>query len=767
MPGVDEVLSEHGEGRVLVVSEAATDVERDAVLEALADRAAVVELVDARDDELVDRLDGDDAAVVPVRVVWLPGERDGERRASLRDILTLEDPRRPRARSQSRIAERAPDRRQVVAGEPARVHELRRRWTEDTGGEGGRESFAEYVRRQASLALERAERPLLGDRYKVPRLVVEEIAESARFREEVAELALRLERPTEEVMEEAVEALDEVVAAQSRLAMDAFDLITRPLFERAWEIDVDRSSLERLRELNRTRGLIFLPAHRSYVDPLVLGRVLDEAGFPRNHTPGGENLRFWPLAPIARRAGIIFIPRSLRGKEVKKFVLREYLGFLAAKRFNLEWYMEAGRSRTGKLRPPKFGLLQFIVDALRSGRVDDVALVPVSITYDRLPEVGTMAEEEMGAPKSPEGLRWLARYARGNVTQGLGTVYVRFGEPVSLREGLDTAESRGADEQLAMQKVGFEVFHRINAVTPITPMSLVTLALLGVDGRALTLDEVIDELAPFLEYIDERRLPLTDRDGVTDRIGLRGTLQRLESAGIVSRYDRGTTVVHAIEPGQHHAAAFYRNSSIHWFVNRAIIEVAIAMTAEDPGEDPVETAWQHCLRLRDLLKFEFFFSDKRRFLQLLLRERELMGIDDDTEVPDGPAAAEAVLEQVGFLAAPIVLRPFLEAFSVVADRLAARDPRRPIVEKEFVAECADVGRQYLLQHRLRNPESVSPELFSSALRLVENRDLFDPGREGVAVMRLAFADEIRRVLAGLDEVERIADRRRAAALGDG
>jgi glycerol-3-phosphate O-acyltransferase len=133
--------------------------------------------------QLADRLsaaDGD-PEVVPVRVAWLPRERDGDRRARLRDLLALRNPRRPKPAAQARIERDEPERYRVVVGEPATVSALRGRF-EATGGE----RFERFVERQGVLALERAERELVGDRYKVPRLVSEDIPASGRFRATVA-----------------------------------------------------------------------------------------------------------------------------------------------------------------------------------------------------------------------------------------------------------------------------------------------------------------------------------------------------------------------------------------------------------------------------------------------------------------------------------------------------------------------------------------------------------------------------------------------------
>ena len=95
-------------------------------------------------------------------------------------------------------------------------------------------------------------------------------------------------------------------------------------------------------------------------------------------------MAFWPYGTIFRRAGRIFIRRDIKNDPVYRWVLREYLGYLVEKRFTLEWYIEGTRSRTGKLAPPKLGLLRYIADACREGRTDDVAMVPVSIVYDQL-----------------------------------------------------------------------------------------------------------------------------------------------------------------------------------------------------------------------------------------------------------------------------------------------------------------------------------------------------------------------------------------------
>ena len=733
-----------GEALLILLAESAGAVERALVKRWLDEVDVPPSVVLPLDGpELARSLAGTppDAVVTAARVAWLPRERDGERRVRWSDILSQVNPRRPPVFWQTRIMRREPDRARMVIAEPATVAALRERW-------GGAGSFAHFVSRQARLALDRSERALLGYRYKVPKDVIEAIEDSPEFRAEVARLATRLELTESEAAERTRTALDGLVASMSPIAVDLLSGALRPLHAYAWDVQTDTAGLGRLRELNRHHALVFLPSHRSYADPLLLADVLAEHDFPRNHVLGGDNLRIWPISSLARRAGIIFIRRSFSGDEIYKLALREYLGYLLAKRFNLEWYMEGGRSRTGKLRPPRYGLLAYVAEAVARGRADDAYLVPVAITYDQLREVSAMAAEQGGGAKKAEGLGWLASYAKGQLAK-IGTVHVRFAEPLSLREALEPGghDDHPDTRRLALQKVAFEVAVRINRVTPVTATALVTLALLGVRDRALTLGQVRGVLEPLRGYLAERRLPHSG-DVLRTDAGVRRVLGALAQQNVVTVYTGGQEPVYAIERGQHLVAAFYRNSAIHHFVDRAVAELVMLSEPAD--------RWDEAMRLRDQLKFEFFFPDKASYRAELCSELERLDPGWETA-----ADGRAVLERSELLVANRVLRSFLDAQLVVAERLAAHQPRHPIVEKEFLDECGGVGQQMLLQGQLHGPESLSRELFSSAMKLAANLDLIDPGREELAERRQAFAARLRDVVGRLimiDEIDAVCRR---------
>jgi glycerol-3-phosphate O-acyltransferase len=301
---------------------------------------------------------------------------------------------------------------------------------------------------------------------------------------------------------------------------------------------------------------------------------------------------------------------------------------------------------------------------------------------------------------------------------------------------------------------------RINRVTPVTATALVTLALLGVRDRALTLGQVRGVIEPLRAYLalggavgpglTERRLPHSGDDLLRTDEGVRRVLGALAQQNVVTIYSGGEEPVYAIERGQHLVAAFYRNSAIHHFVDRAVAELVLL---SEPG-DRLEEA----MRLRDQLKFEFFFPDKASYRTELRAELDRLDPGWET-VPDG----RAVLERQQLLVASRVLRSFIDAQLVVAERLAARPADRQVKEQEFLDECAGVGQQMLLQGRLHGPESLSRELFASAVKLAANLDLIEPGGPELAGRRQEFAahlhDDVARLII-IDEID-AAGRREA------
>lgn len=576
------------------------------------------------------------------------------------------------------------------------------------------------------------------------------------FQEGLAPLGdeLKLDPPALEARAE--KALHEMWSSHQPMASAGWARFGRLVTGR-YELRSDREGIERALELNRNHALIALFSHRSYLDIWLLREVLSGSDFAPFHGLAGANLNFWPVGAIFRRTGALFIRRETKGDPVYRFVLRAYLRYLLDSGQNLGWSIEGGRTRTGKLRPPRYGALRYVVDALRQSDGPEAYIVPVSVVYEQLGEVATMAGEALGEGKKPEDIRWLTKFALMQLNQG-GGVRIDFGEPLAVREAIARYDQDERSSGKSVERIAVDVCHRINRTTPVTATGLVTVALLAA-GRALTLPEVEDTLKPIIDYLDGHTVAsrVLDREYVESREWVLATLDELIRTGVVERFDEGHEPVFQVAPHQHLVAAFYRNTLIHFLVHRAIAELAMVMVRSHKG-DLRREIWGHSLRIRDLLKFEFFFPERREFEAELMAEIDR--VDPDWEgrkvaLPViTPERVQLWFERSKPHLAHLVLRPFFDAYLLVANELAQAPTDEPLDRKALLQRCVGVGQQWVLQKRLHSEESVTLELFKNALLLADHMGLTSDTGSDLAERRRALSEELSTIVQALDELAR-------------
>ncbi|OBB92452.1 lysophospholipid acyltransferase [Mycobacterium sp. 852002-30065_SCH5024008] len=623
-----------------------------------------------------------------------------------------------------------------------------------TAREFGRAGVRKLLQRTGIV--EESTTPLTTDPVEVVQLLA-----APWYDERLSGLADELGRDLASVRAEAACYLREMAPSLDERAVRAWRSFSCWLM-RAYDVLVDEDQIAQLRKLDRKATLAFAFSHRSYLDGLLLPEVIQANRLSPALTFGGANLNFFPMGAWAKRTGTIFIRRQTKDIPVYRFVLRAYAAQLVQNHANLTWSIEGGRTRTGKLRPPVYGILRYISDAVDEIDGPEVYLVPTSIVYDQLHEVEAMTTEAYGATKRPEDFRFLIRLARQQ-GERLGRAYLDFGEPLPLRKRLEElrAEESGAGTEI--ERIALDVEHRINRATPVTPTAVVSLALLGAD-RSLSISEVLATVRPLASYIAARNWTVAGAADLTNRSTIRWTLHQLVASGVVSVYDAGTEPVWGIGADQHLVAAFYRNTAIHIVVDRAIAETALLAAIED-AEGSVDGLVQptrvrdEALALRELLKFEFLFSARAQFEKELADEVRLLGRVEDTSKAASAADVRGLLEKADLLLAHLVLRPFLDAYHIVADRLAAYEDES-FDENAFLAECLEVGKQWELQRRMASAESRSMELFKTALRLARHRELVDGFEDlDIARRRREFADEIATAVRRVNTIAGLAGAR--------
>jgi len=255
-----------------------------------------------------------------------------------------------------------------------------------------------------------------------------------------------------------------------------------------------------------------------------------------------------------------------------------------------------------------------------------------------------------------------------------------------------------------------------------------------------------------LDYLERKQTPVsTSALRLRSREGVRAAVDALSNGHPITRVDSGREPVWYIAPDKEHAAAFYRNSVIDAFLETSIVELALAYANRADG-DRLSAFWAQAMRLRDLLKFDFYFADSASFRDNIAEE---MAWHDNWEalVTAGGDEIDEILFAKRPLMSDAMLRVFFEAYEIVADVL--RDAPPDIGQKELTELALGVGRQYVAQTRVRSSESVSTLLFATARQVVVDQNLIAPAAD-LTERRVAFRRELRGILHDFDYVERIA-----------
>ncbi|MEY4270688.1 MAG: hypothetical protein RLZZ58_1904, partial [Pseudomonadota bacterium] len=620
-----------------------------------------------RIDGLIRALAGDpERLVIPMRVAWRISGFDQNRPLRFRDII-FGDPRQPGGLRARLILLRDRRRGHCLIGDPATVADLKARLAQQVAAEDLDDdaSFAGFVTRQATLTLDVQERGVQGTRYKVPRYVADSIAAGPAFRAELKTLALESGQPSGALITEARRYLRELVSTPSALFLDLRARLERFMLQGyKGGLQYDPQELENLRQLIRTKPTAILFTHKTYIDGTTPNMLFYNNDLPMLHSFGGINLDFFGIGTLFRRSGLIFIRRSFQDNPVYKIVLRSYIAYLLEKRFPMSWALEGTRSRLGKLMPPKYGILKYVLDAAHDEAIRDVHIIPVVTSFDLIRDVEEYAAEQTGRIKKPESLGWFIGYVK-SLREPMGRVRIDIGKPVVV------ASAPAPDDKLALAKIAFEASVHANDATPLTVTSVMCLALLGTAPRGATAPELLATTTFITSWARSRGIRMTEELQSLDPAELRATADTLVNSGLIMRDDRGSATVYTIEPEKHAMASYYRNTIIHHFLNRAIIELALfKLDEDDEGTgDAVAQFWAEVMRLRDLFKFEFFYPPSDAYRAAVARELALTDAGWERMVAARGKPLARLIRRFQPLVGHAALLPFVEAYTVVFDQL--------------------------------------------------------------------------------------------------
>ncbi|WP_256838236.1 glycerol-3-phosphate 1-O-acyltransferase [Sphingopyxis sp. KK2] len=690
--------------------------------------------------------------VVPLRVAWrIPGF-DRDRALKFRHLI-FGDPRHPGPIRSRLILLRDRRRAQILVGEAASLDTLRTRYCAQTGGGDGEGTdspeFAGFVARQAALALDVAERGVRGTRYKVPRFVADSLRTNPKFRAALADLAATLGRPVGDLYREARPLMKEVIARPSALFLDLRARVDRMMFGGyAPEMEIDAAELARLRSILREHPTAILFTHKTYIDGATPSRLAYENDLPMLHLFGGANLDIAVMGEFYRRSGMIFVRRSFQDQPVYKLVLRHYIAWLLAKRFPLSWAFEGTRSRLGKLMPPKYGLMKYVLDAAHATGTKGVHFVPFVTSFDLILDVEEYAAEQTGRVKKAESLGWFVGYMR-NLKKPSGRIRLDIGKPVVIDD------APGPEDKRALEKIAFSVAVEANRVTPLTVSSVMCLILLGTAPRGVTAGELLATIGAVKEWAEARGVRLSKELESADDRALSATVDTLVESGLLTRYEAGSENVYSIDPAKHPMASYYRNIIVHHFLDRAMIEIALFQLRDADSGDATTAFWAHVDRLRDLFKFEFFYPPRDEHHAAI--KAELARIDPTwaKRLASGDRGVAQLIRRCQPLVGHAVLLSFAEAYSVVADILSRAAVGEAVDEKALETAALAEGKQAYLLRRVSSEAAIGKLLFANGLSLMRHMGLAEPATPDILAARRALLMELRG-LANVMESMRLA-----------
>ena len=315
----------------------------------------------------------------------------------------------------------------------------------------------------------------------------------------------------EKAQQNAIALMEEIAANFSYEMIRLTDRILGFTWNRLYQ-GINVHNAERVRQLAHDgHEIVYVPCHRSHMDYLLLSYVLYHQGLVPPHIAAGINLNFWPAGPIFRRLGAFFIRRTFKGNKLYSTVFREYLGELFSRGYSVEYFVEGGRSRTGRLLDPKTGTLSMTIQAMLRGGTRPITLVPIYIGYEHVMEVGTYAKELRGATKEKESLPQMVRGL--SKLRNLGQGYVNFGEPLPLmtylnhhvpewREAIDPIEAiRPSWLTPTVNNIAADLMVRINNAGAANAMNLCCTALLASRQRSLTREQLTQQLECYLALL--------------------------------------------------------------------------------------------------------------------------------------------------------------------------------------------------------------------------------------------------------------------------
>jgi glycerol-3-phosphate O-acyltransferase len=582
---------------------------------------------------------------------------------------------------------------------------------------------ARKLRRAILLFLTREERavegPVLRPRHRVQETVLRdkrvEVAIARRAENGVTSEAARAQ--AEKIFREIAANMNSTFLAALGLAASA---VIRRLFQ-----SIEVRGLERVAEWAKRQPVVLVPSHRSYFDFVLVSWLFYQNHLMPPHVAARENMAFGPFGFLFRRAGAFFLRRSF-DDELYKAVFRSYVGYLVREGFTQEFFIEGGRSRTGKTLAPRMGMLSWNIHGFIDSGRRDLLFVPVAITYERLVEEGSMVEELEGGAKQQESTFALVR-ARKLLRRRFGSVFVNFGEPLSLGRALEGRRElflgeddapKLAERRVFTEALGCDIVERINLAMVANATSVAACVLLGESRPGMFRTQLGERMHQIVELLRLQDVRLTPALAAGDP-DFQDSIDFLLRLGLVKAENDPRGEIIYYEDKDRRALDVYRNVLFHFLVAPSLMARLLLQGTTMPALRRDLDFWL------DLLYREFFAPRAivhAAQLDAFLDHFERLGVIERGD--EVLRATEKGRPYLAFLAEQT--RSLLEVYYGVLSALLALE--EPVPERTLEKETEAQFRRLCRVGEISRTEGWNTVTFKNALELLARRGVLAESR---------------------------------------
>jgi glycerol-3-phosphate O-acyltransferase len=501
----------------------------------------------------------------------------------------------------------------ITVGKEVALAEFMERYGEDT-----EDRLVRRLTRAIQIFLGREERVVQGPALLNRRQVKAFVMRSDELQHELETLSRASGKPLAKLKKEAEGYFKEMAADFNGILFGMVAYVFKKIWGRMFT-GITPIGFDEVIEKVRNNPIVLVPCHRSHLDYLIMTYLFHINFVSPPHIAAGINMAFWPMAPLLRASGAYFIRRSFADNEVYKIVFKHYLKFLIREGYTQEFFIEGGRSRTGKILTPKLGMLSAIINVYLTGIRRDLYLCPVSIHYGRIVEEDSYEYELSGGEKEAESIGALLR-ARRFLSRNYGSVYMSFAEPISLKELLGEDRQRFTDGEAGteveeekrrfIQRLGFRILRDVNDCSVAGATSLSATVLLGAPHAGTLYDDYAAQANAMADYIVAAGV--TPTASLQRNMGsFRESLGFLSQSGHIETLKRGDDEILVVAENRRLSLDFYKNNLIHVFLVPSL--VVTGLLTGHRGNDLVEDVWWWL----EMFRFEFALPSKKELPELV------------------------------------------------------------------------------------------------------------------------------------------------------